>query len=292
VRLSIVIVSYNTKDKLRMTLRSVFDSNFDFEFEVFAVDNHSSDGSAAMVRAEFPRVLLIENSKNSGYAKANNQAIRKARGKYVLLLNSDVAVSPSAFDTMVKFMDNNPEAGIAGCKVLREDGRLDSACRRSFPTPWVAFSRFSGLQSVFPKSRFFARYHLTFLPENELSEVDSVMGAFLLIRRDVIGKIGLLDEDYFMYGEDIDWCYRAKQAGYKVFYVPTAAAVHYKGSSSKRSSKKALFEFHNSMRIFYDKHYKDRYSRFTRFVVMAAIWKMYFLRAFRNFFKAEKLVSK
>ena len=273
-----------------MTLKSVFVSQADYE--VFIVDNASTDGSIEMVKKLFPKTRLIENKQNLGFAAANNQAIKQSKGSYVLLLNSDVQVSPDTFDTMLQFMDNNPTVAISGCRVERSDGSLDKACRRSFPTPWVSFTRFSGLQFLAPKSRVFARYNLTYLPEDETYEVDSVMGAFFMIRREVVNQVGLLDEDYFMYGEDIDWCYRVKAAGYKVMYVPITKVIHYKGSSSKKSSKRSLYEFHRAMQIFYDKHYRKKYSALARLIVIGGIWKVYALRVLINLFRSEKIVSK
>ncbi len=305
--LTIIIVSFNTKALLRQCLQQVRKSQTKYSFEVWVVDNASADGSAEMVRRDFPQVRLIENQENAGYARANNQAIREitiiasassatspgpprrtalpsttadrspGEGKYsryILLLNSDVEISSDTFDKMLSFMDNNPTVGIAGCKVVKEDRSLDLACRRSFPNPVNAFFRFTRLSLLFPKSRI-ASYNLTFLPEDEIAEVDSVMGAFLLIRREVIEKIGLLDEDFFMYGEDLDFCFRAKAKGFKVMYVPITTVVHYKGSSAKKAPGRALYEFHRAMQIFYDKHYRQKYNFFVTSLVYAGIWTRY-----------------
>ncbi len=292
VDLSVVIVSYNTRQKLQMTLESVFRSQTGFFYEVFVVDNGSRDGSPEMVRTEFPQSKLLAQEENLGYAKANNQAIRLSRGRYILLLNSDVIVKPSTFDKMITFMDNNPTVGISGCRVVKPDGTLDEACRRSFPTPAVAFYRLSGLSRLFPKSKIFGKYNLSYLPEHELAEVDSVVGAFLLIRREAISEVGMLDEDYFMYGEDIDWCYRVKEARYKVMYVPLTTVVHYKGSSSRKASSRSLYEFHRAMEIFYDKHYRQRYNFLVNFFVKAGIWARYTLKFLQNSLRTEKYVSK
>lgn len=289
--LSVIIVSYNTKEKLRMTLASVFASRSTRSFKVWVVDNASNDGSLQMVRQEFGQVHFIQNADNVGYARANNAAIRQATGEYILLLNSDVEVEPETFDKMISFMDNNPTVGISGCRVVKSDGSLDLACRRSFPNPVNAFFRFSGLSFVFPKSKF-ASYNLTYLPEDQIAEVDSVMGAFLLIRRQVIGTIGLLDEDFFMYGEDLDWCYRAKAAGFKVMYVPLTTVVHHKGSSSRKTPARALYEFHRAMQLFYDKHYRKRYNFLVNFFARAGIWSRYAVKAAQNGLRREKYVSK
>lgn len=277
--LSAVIVNYNTKDKLRSCLGAVFASQTDFAFEVWVVDNASRDGSAEMLKREFPQVNLTENEENLGYAKANNIALRKARGRYLLLLNADVEVGTDTFDKMIKFMDNDPTVGISGCKVVRPNGKLDPACRRSFPDPRSALYRLAGLSLLFPKSQRFAKYNLSYLPENEIAAVDSVMGAFLLIRRIVMEKIGLLDEDFFMYGEDLDWCWRAKAAGFRVMYAPITTVVHDKGSSSRKAKSLALYEFHRAMALFYDKHYRAEYNFLMNWLVKAGVWTRYFIKS-------------
>lgn len=288
--LSIIIVNYNTRDLLRKCLQSVFASRTNHAFEVWVVDNASTDGSAEMVRSEFPKVKLIENQENAGYARANNQAVKKLAGRCVLLLNSDVEVAPDTFDKMLSFMDNNSTVGISGCKVIKSNGELDLACRRSFPNPVNAMFRLTGLSFLFPKSRF-SSYNLTYLPEDQTAEVDSVMGAFLLVRREVINKIGLLDESFFMYGEDLDWCYRAKEAGFKVMYVPVTTVIHHKGSSSRKAPHKALYEFHRAMEIFYDKHYRKKYHFFVNLLAKIGIWTRYFIKLVENIFRREKIVS-
>ena len=290
--LSVIVVNFHTKDKLRGCLRSVFASKTNFSYEIRVVDNASSDGSGEMVKAEFPRVNLIENKENVGFAKANNQALRQAQGRYFLLLNSDVEVSGDSFDKMLSYMDNNSMVGASGCRVLKADGTLDKACRRSFPHPVNSFFRLTGLSFLFPRSRTVSSYNLTYLPEDQVAEVDSVMGAFLLIRSDVVDRIGLLDEQFFMYGEDLDWCFRVKAAGYKVMYVPVTNVVHHKGSSSRKLPQKALYEFHRAMQIFYDKHYRANYNFFLNWPVYAGIWLRYIALRAVNSFRREKYVSK
>ena len=259
----IVIVNYNTRELLKDCLESVLESK-GVSYRVCVVDNHSSDGSAAMVRERFPQVLLIESPYNGGYAYANNLGLR-ALGfdwpdigddapRYALLLNSDTVVPPSALAEMVRFMDSHPEAGIAGPRLIRQDGSLDLACRRSFPTPEVAFYRIAGLSKLFPRSRRFARYNLTYLDPDETVEVDSVVGAFMMVRREAIADAGLMDEDFFLYGEDLDWAYRIRQAGWKAYYYPEVTVLHYKRAST-RQSRRAKHEFYRAMLIFYRKHY-------------------------------------
>lgn len=310
--LSVVIVSFNTKDKLRKCLRSIFDSRAKYAYQVWVVDNASRDGSADMVASEFPDAKLIRNDHNQGFARANNTALRLilkpsdsstspltpplARGggnasRYILLLNSDIVVMPDTLEKMIGYMDENPDVGISGCRVEKPDGSLDLASRRSFPSPTNAFFRLTGLSLLFPKSRV-ASYNLTYLPENETTEVDSVMGAFLLIRRDLIDKIGLLDENFFMYGEDLDWCYRARAVGAKVMFVPITKVTHDKGSSSRKVPSQMIYEFHRSMMIFYDKYYRRRYNFLINFLVTIGIWMRYLVKLTENALRREKYVSK
>ena len=292
VDLAVIIVNFNTKGKLRECLRSVFASQTQFSFEVWVVDNASSDGSVGMIKAEFPPVKLIENKENAGFAKANNQALRKAQGRYFLLLNSDVEVSAGSFDKMLAYMDNNPMVGASGCRVMKADGTLDKACRRSFPNPVNSFFRLTGLTFLFTRSRTAASYNLTYLPEDKITEVDSVMGAFFLIRRDTVDRIGLLDEDFFMYGEDLDWCFRIKAAGYRVMYVPVTSVIHHKGSSSRKLPQKALYEFHRAMELFYNKHYRAKYNFLLNLIAYAGIWLRYAVLAAANSLRQKKYVSR
>ncbi len=262
--LAIVIVNYNTRDLLRDCLTSIYESRGDFSYEVCVVDNASEDGSVEMVRGGFPQVKLIASPVNGGYAYANNLGLRtfgfgdegssSSLPRYALLLNPDVVLPPSALQGMLEFMDAHPQAGAAGPKLIRKDGTLDLACRRSFPTPEVSFYRLTGLSKLFPKSRRFGRYNLTYLDPDEVTEVDSVVGAFMMVRREAIQQVGLLDEDFFMYGEDLDWALRIKEAGWKIYYNPRVTALHYKRASTKHSLR-ARYEFYRAMYIFYQKHY-------------------------------------
>lgn len=252
--LSIVIVSYNTKDLLLQTLDSVFRHSSGIHLEVFVVDNASSDGSPEAVAALYPQVRLIRNSVNRGFAYANNQAIREASGRYVLLLNSDTIVQESTFRIMIEYMEGNPRIGAAGCKVIKPDGTLDLACRRSFPTPVNSLYQALKLAKLFPNSPRFASYNLTYLDEDETYQVDCLVGAFLMVRREAIDQVGMLDDRFFMYGEDIDWCYRIKQAGWEIWYYPKTFIVHYKGASGKKKLR-ILYEFHRAMYLYYQKHH-------------------------------------
>jgi len=265
--LGIVIVSYCTRDLLRDCLRSVYATQGSLTFDVCVVDNASSDGSAKMVATEFPQATLIANEKNVGYPAANNQGL-EALGfqrsgdettetetpRFALLLNSDTKLPADALDEMVGFMVEHPEAGAAGPKLVRSDGSLDLACRRSFPTPEVSFYRMVGLSRLFPSSRRFGRYNLTYLDPDQLTEVDSVVGAFMLVRGEAIHDVGLMDETFFMYGEDLDWAYRIKAAGWKIYYNPSVTVLHIKKAST-RQNPRAQVEFYRAMDIFYKKHF-------------------------------------
>lgn len=268
----VVIVNYNVRDLLRACLRSVFDS-IGASFKVCVVDNASTDGSVEMVAAEFPQVDLIASSVNTGFTGGNNLGLRRtpADARYVLLLNPDTVVPPDAFANMVAYCDDRPKVGVAGCKLVREDGSLDLACRRSFPTPSVSFYRMTGLSKLFPKSRRFGRYNLTYLDEDLEAEVDAVVGAFMFVRRTAMDAIGLLDETFFMYGEDIDWAKRFKDAGWQVRYYPAVEVLHYKGRSSRQAAFRAGAAFYRSMWIFYRKHYATEYAAPVTWIIYSAI---------------------
>ncbi len=263
--LSIVIVNYNTCHLLRDCLASIYRSQGVFQFNVVVVDNASTDDSVAMVQAEFPQAKLIASPVNGGFAYANNLGLRHigcsddglvtpAAPRYVLLLNPDTLLPPSALFDMVAFMDQRPDVGATGPKLVRPDGSLDMACRRAFPTPEVSLYRMAGLSKLFPRSRLFGRYNMTFADPDELIEVDSVVGAFMMVRREAVVQVGLLDETYFMYGEDLDWAYRLKAHGWKIYYNPAVVVTHVKRAAS-RFSPKARLEFYRAMDIFYRKFY-------------------------------------
>jgi len=275
--LAVVIVSYNVRDLLSDCLASVLESRGDLAFEVCVVDNGSTDGSADMVAAEFPRVRLIR-AENRGYAAGNNLGLRaygfgtgEAGARHALFLNPDTVVAPMVLADMLAFVQARPQAGVAGPRLVREDGSLDKACRRGFPTPEVAFYRMSGLSRFFPRSRRFGRYNLTYLSPDVTTEVDSVVGACMLIRGQVLAEAGLLDEQYFMYAEDLDLCYRAKERGWQVWYNAAVTVLHYKGQSSRQRSTFANVQFYKTMRLFHDKHFKARSSTLTNWAIHASI---------------------
>ena len=259
VQLSIIIVNFNVRDFLSQTIHSVKKATQSIPSEIIVVDNHSSDGSPELVEKEFPDVVLLKNSENLGFARANNQALSRARGKFLVLLNPDTIVQEDTFQTLIQFFDSYPDAGMVGCKILNPDGTLQLACRRSFPTPWVAFTKLVGLSKIFPKSRIFGRYNLTYLNPEETTEVDAISGSFMMLRREVYQQVGPLDERFFMYGEDLDWCYRIKKAKWKIYYVPETKIIHYKGASSGKSQKDSLLMFYRAMLQFVQKHFRGRY---------------------------------
>lgn len=280
--LSIIIVSYNTCRLTLDCLQSVFNSESVFSYEVIVVDNASKDNSLQAIRGNFPQVRLIANGDNTGFAKANNQAIEIAKGRYVLLLNSDTIVQPDTFQTMVAYMDEHLDLGMTGCKVILPDGSLDKACRRGFPTPSASFYYAFGFSKLFPNNPRFNQYQLGYLDENETYPVDCLVGAFMLVRQETIRQVGSLDETFFMYGEDIDWCYRIKQEGWGIQYHPATYIVHYKGASSRRKPFKIIYEFHRAMWVFHRKHYKRKYSWITNVVVYCGIALKFTLSLAKN----------
>ncbi|KPK87182.1 hypothetical protein AMJ80_12290 [bacterium SM23_31] len=252
--LSVIIVSYNVKNYLEQALVSVQKALSGISHEIFVVDNASTDGSAAVVKEKFPGVMLIENEKNTGFARANNIAVKRAAGEYISLLNPDTIVQEDTFSILLEAFSTYPEAGMVGCKILNEDGSLQLSCRRSFPTPWVSLTRMLGLSKMFPNSRLFARYNMTYLDADNIEEVDAVSGSFMTIRREILETVGFLDERFFMYGEDLDWCYRIKQAGWKILYYPKTSIIHFKGKSASEKDWNQIKLFHKAMVIFAEKH--------------------------------------
>jgi GT2 family glycosyltransferase/lipopolysaccharide/colanic/teichoic acid biosynthesis glycosyltransferase len=255
LHLSIIIVNYNVRDFLQQSLRSLEKARKGLKSEIIVVDNASGDGSVEMLRAHFPKVRLVVNSSNEGFAKANNIGLKMARGEYCLLINPDTVVQEDTLRVMLGLLRNHPEVGLAGCKILSPDGSFQLACRRSFPTPWVAFTKLFGLASLAPQSKVFGQYNLTYRDVNESYEVDAVSGSFMMIRREVYDRVGGLDEEFFMYGEDLDWCYRIQEAGWKIYYVHATSIIHYKGESTKRSSLNEIQTFYAAMHLFVKKHY-------------------------------------
>lgn len=285
IDLSIIIVNFNTSEVLNSCLRSIYQGQLNkSNFEIIVVDNNSKDDSVRLIPKTYPEVILINNKKNEGFATANNQAVKKISGDFILFLNPDTQLNEDTLPTMLNFMKENSDVGVATCRVNLVSGNIDDACHRGFPTPWNAFCHFSGLSTIFPASKIFNGYHLGYSDLNKIHEIDSCAGAFMMVRKKVGDQIDWFDEDYFWYGEDLDFCYRVKKNKWKIMFVPDVTIIHYKGVSSgiKKHSRnlsladrkiqlvstKARFEV---MRIFYEKHYQDKYPGWLRTLVTSGI---------------------
>ncbi len=283
VDLSIIIVSFNTRDLTLECIRSVVRTVKKSSYEIIVVDNDSKDDSVREIRKE-SRIKIIENFENFGFSKANNIGVKESSGRYVLFLNSDTVVYDNTIDGMVKFMDQNKDAGAATCFVRLPNGKLDDAAHRGFPTPLRALSHFSNISKVFRNSRIFAGYSLGHLDLSKTHEIDALAGAFMLVRGEAGRQAGWWDEDFFWYGDDLDFCYRLKEKGWKIYFVPQFEILHYKGASggikkhskhvstanneTRRRAHEARF---SAMKIFYDKHYRNRYPWYVRNLVLAGI---------------------
>jgi GT2 family glycosyltransferase len=282
--LSVVIVNYNVKYFLEQCLHSVRRAMDGLEGEVFVVDNNSVDGSVSEIRRKFPGVEVIENRENLGFSRANNQAIRRARGRYVLLLNPDTVVEEDTFRKCVDFMDNHPDAGALGVKMIDGKGAFLPESKRSLPTPGVSFCKMFGLASLFPRSRRFGKYHLGYLDRDEIHQVEVLAGAFMFIRKETLDKTGLMDESFFMYGEDIDLSYRITRAGYRNYYFPETTIIHYKGESTRKGSLNYVRMFYQAMIIFARKHFTSRRARTFSMLIKLAIYFRAALSIGRRFF--------
>lgn len=283
--LSIVIISYNTKDLTSECVESIKRNvSAKISYEIIVVDNDSKDGSVELLENKFPDILVIASKENLGFAKANNVGIKRSVGRYVLCLNSDTVVYPGVLEYMVSFMDEHKSAGASTCKLEMLNGEIDDASHRGFPTPWNAITHFSGLSKVFPHSKLFSGYWQGWKDLSKIHQIDVLAGAFMLIRREAGDQVDWWDEDYFFYGEDVDFCYQLGQKGWRIYYVPTVKILHYKGASggikkasqeittatkeTKRRVTKARF---NAMRIFYKKHYVKKYPKVLTWFVMQGI---------------------
>ncbi|MFA7081955.1 MAG: glycosyltransferase [Bacteroidales bacterium] len=288
MKFSIIIVNYNVAYFLEHCLYSVRNACKNIDVEVFVVDNNSVDDSNIMLKEKFPEVILIANKDNVGFSKANNQAIRIAKGEYILLLNPDTVVEEDTFEKCIDFMDSHPDCGGLGVKMIDGRGKYLPESKRGFPSPWVSFCKMSGLTNLFPTSKRYAGYYMGHLPDDQTNEVDVLAGAFMLLKKECLDMVGILDEDYFMYGEDIDLSYRITKGGYKNYYFPEARIIHYKGESTKKASINYVYTFYNAMAIFAQKHLSTKQTNlFTKFIKIA-IWlraTMSFLtRIFKNLF--------
>jgi len=255
IDVSVVIVSWNTREILRDCLRSVFEQTRDVSFDVCVVDNNSHDGSAEMVRAEFPEVKLIANAENRGFAAACNQGMRIARARYVLLLNPDTVILEDAISQCLRYADHHADVGVVGCQVLDDIDRV-SPTGFSFPSPWNVFLALSGLSRVFPRSRLFGRPELGWWERNTEQDVDVVTGMFMLVRGEAIAQVGMMDEAYFVYSEEADWCYRFAQAGWRRVFTPSARIIHLDGGAKSTSqvSTKMFVQLQKSAMIYHRKN--------------------------------------
>lgn len=283
MKLSIIIVNYKVKHYLEQCLRSVAEASKGIAVEVIVVDNASGDGSVEYLRERFPGVTIIASEKNLGFARANNLAIRNSHGEYILLLNPDTIVAENTFTDFIGFMERHPDAGGCGAYMLHTNGSFAPESRRGLPTPFVAFCKMSGLASLFPKSRTFGRYYMSYLDKNKENRIEIMSGAFMFLRREALDKAGLLDEDFFMYGEDIDLSYRILKAGYNNYFLPSRI-LHYKGESTVKSSYRYVHTFYQAMELFFNKHY-SHYSLLLKLPIKLAIWGRAMLAYIGNQFK-------
>jgi GT2 family glycosyltransferase len=288
LKLSVVIVNYNVKPLLEQCLLSVRMALAGMEAEVFVMDNDSTDGSVAYLRPKFPEVVFIENEDNRGFAFANNQALKRCCGEYILLLNPDTIIGEGILRTLCYFMDEHPEAGGSGVKMLDGHGRFLAESKRSFPTPWVSFCKIFGLSKLFPQSKVFARYSLPYLNPNVQHCVDVLSGAFMLLRSAALQRTGLFDESFFMYGEDIDLSYRLAAEGYRNYYIPERI-LHYKGASTRRGDARCVKNFYGAMLIFYKKYYPRSGWVFSFLIRLAIGARAFAAMVFRKQVKEKKV---
>ncbi|MBN8585600.1 MAG: glycosyltransferase [Ignavibacteria bacterium] len=288
IDISVIIVNYNVKELLEQCINSILKASDGLKVEIIVVDNNSFDGSIEYLKNKFPShpsIKLIESPINLGFAKANNLGVKESRGEYLLILNPDTILQEDTLTSSLKFYKETPGIGAMTCKLILPNGKLDLACRRSFPTPSVAVYRIMGLSRLFPKSRKFGKYNLTFLDENSTYEVDAIVGAFMLIKRDVYEKVKGFDEDYFMYGEDLDLCFRIKKAGYKIYYYPDTSIIHYKGESTKKSSISYVNNFYGAMQVFVKKNLNTSFWLMNLLIRISIIYRAsisYFTRLVKN----------
>lgn len=288
MEISVVIVNYNVRHYLEQCLTSLLSALTGFSSEVIVVDNNSADGSCSMVRDRFPSVTLISNNHNPGFATATNQGLRIAVGKYLLLLNPDTVLPVNAISAVLDFMNNTPNAGASGLRMIDGRGRFLPESKRGLPTPAAAFFRVSGIYRLFPRSSFVNRYYMGDKSSDNIQKIEVLTGAFMLIRKEVLEKVGLLDEEYFMYGEDIDLSYRITSAGFSLYYLPEPTIIHYKGESTRQSDYNYLIHFYRSMIIFVKKHMtKNRPGLFILMIKTAIV-----ISGFLSFvFKAFKKIA-
>jgi len=296
IDLSIIVVSHNTKELLRNCLSSVFERITGIDYEVWVVDNASTDGGLEMVGKEFPGVKIIANKENVGFAKANNLAIKEAKGRYILLLNPDTILLDENFKKLVDFIDKHPEAGACGPLVLNSDGTMQRQCKRGLTSFWNSFAYYSGLWKLFPQNKGwwkkFGGYFLLDKPDDKICEVDNLSGAAMMVRKETIEKIGLMCEDYIMYWDDVDWCFRIKQAGWKIYYIPLTKITHYGGAGGAQlHAFKNLWYFHRGACLFYKRYLAHQYFFLINFLYYSGVWFAFGLKVLFNLFRKEKVIG-
>ena len=274
--LTLIILNYNSQFWLKKTLTSLKTNYLDkskTEVKTIVVDNNSQDDSVQMVKKEFPWIELIELDNNSGYAAGNNVALKAVDSEYVMLLNNDVEFTAgSNLDLLIEFLKQHQQFAVASPKVFLSNGKLDWACHRGEPTPWASFTYFLGLAELFPQSKLFARYHQTYQNMNDPHTIDACTGAAMMIRTKYMNEVGLLDEQFFMYAEDLDWCKRFRDAGYKISFIPLVSIIHHKYKSGIKTQTEitalqAKKSFYNTMLQYYDKHYRSKYPKIIRWLL-------------------------
>lgn len=282
MNLSVVIVNYQTFEMTKNTINSILEHSYPFSYEIIVVDNASSDDSLSRLQEYFKdKVKFIASSENNGFAAGNNQALRQVNSDYVLLLNSDTIVWENTLENIYAYMENHEDVGACGCRVRLEDGQLDKACKRSFPNVKNSFFRLFHI----PTNSKDDNYNLTDLADDGIYEIDCLTGAFMFMRKSALDEVGLLDETFFMYGEDIDLCYRIKQGGWKIVYYGESSITHLKGASSKKQKNKLIYEFYRAMYIYYKKHHAKESFFLTNIVVYIGIAVLCILKLFLNLFK-------
>jgi GT2 family glycosyltransferase len=292
VTLSVCIVTYKARDLLRDCLRSIYETHPASQIEVIVVDNGSKDGVGEMLRGEYPEIQFIENEGNAGFTRPMNQALRASRGRYLLQLNPDTLILPGALDRLVAFLEAHPQVGICGPKVLNRDRTLQKPCRRGESRPWAVISYFTGLAALFPKSKWFGEYLMSYMDEDETHQVAGVAGSCMLVRREVFDQIGYLDERFFAYQEDADLCFRARQAGWQIYYVPESQIIHFGSLGGSRVQPyRSIFEWHRSYFLYYRKNLaKDYFFLFNGVYYLAMFLKLLF-SLLANFLRRDKFAG-
>ena len=270
--ISIIIINYNVKEYLEQALTSIKKALMNFQHEIIVVDNASVDGSVSYIRQRFPEINLISLDENIGFGRANNIALKEVKGEYIVLINPDTVVQEDTFAELFRFLKNQPDAGAVTCKIINSDGSFSVDCRHSIPTPMIAFWKVMGFSKLFPRSKLFAKYNLTYLDENKTHEVPAISGSFMMIKKSVLDQVGYFDERFFMYCEDIDLCHRINEEGYKIYYVPSTQIVHYKGESTQKGNIDHIKTFHRSLYLFFQKYYGKGHVLFFRWFIILGIF--------------------